>query len=281
MFRDQRIPFQPAPQWKSLRPRDPVGSSGVAILAFRGALLRILLGTLAFSGCLGGPPLIGGFAAVADDGEAGPKSPPAKPPAKKSGAGKSPSSRVLNEVTRTSVFGIEGQGSTFMYLFDRSGSMADFEGRPLAAAKAELLKSLESLRPTNQFQIIFYNHELAPFNPYQPQPPRLMFGDERTKEQAEQFVRQMRAGGGTRHMEPLRLALRLAPDVIFFLTDAADPQLTAQQLEEIVRMNRGSVIHTIEFGVGPAPDADNFMKKLSRQNAGRHVYVDVTQLPRQ
>jgi hypothetical protein len=40
------------------------------------------------------------------------------------------------------------------------------------------------------------------------------------------------------------------------------------------------VINTIEFGVGPALDRDNFMKRLARQNAGRHVYVDVTQLPR-
>ena len=178
------------------------------------------------------------------------------------------------------MFGVEGQGTTFIYVFDRSGSTADFEGRPLAAEKAQLLKSLQELRPTNQFQIIFYNHELSVFNPYHPQPPRLMFGDEASKAQAEQFVRQIRAGGGTRHLEPLKQALRLAPDVIFFLTDAAEPELTARQLEEIERANRGSVIHTIEFGVGPAPGRINFMAKIAKQNAGQYVYVDVLRLPK-
>jgi hypothetical protein len=186
---------------------------------------------------------------------------------------------LFGDVTRTSVFGIEGRGSTFVYLFDRSGSMSDFGGRPLAAAKEELLTSLQVLRATNQFQIIFYNHELASFNPYHPQPARLMFGDERTKEQAEQFVRQMRASGGTRHLEPLRVALKLAPDVVFFLTDGAQPELTAQQLEEIARLNRGTVIHAIEFGVGPATGTVNFMVKLAQQSGGRYVYMDVTQLP--
>ncbi|MCY2988334.1 MAG: hypothetical protein NTY19_10795 [Planctomycetota bacterium] len=216
---------------------------------------------------------------MAADSEPGDHPSTAKPTAKKSGSSKTSSSRLFSEVTRTSVFGLEGQGSTFVYLFDRSGSMSDFDGRPLAAAKAELLKSLQVLHATNQFQIIFYNHELASFNPYHPQPPRLMFGDERTKEQAEQFVRQIRANGGTRHVEPLKLALRLAPDVVFFLTDAAEPELTVQQLEEIARLNRGTVIQAIEFGVGSPAGRDNFMMKLARQSGGRYVYVDVTQLP--
>jgi von Willebrand factor type A domain len=258
-------------KWKKVNRR----SSELADAMFR----ELILVTLAVSGCLGGGRPLGIPAATAADSEPGKHPPAAKPPAKKTGSSKTSSSRLFSEVTRTSVFGLEGQGSTFVYLFDRSGSMSDFEGRPLAAAKAELLKSLQVLRATNQFQIIFYNHELAPFNPYHPQPPRLMFGDERTKEQAEQFVRQIRANGGTRHVEPLKLALRLAPDVVFFLTDAAEPELTAQQLEEIARLNRGTVIQAIEFGVGPAAGRDNFMMKLARQSGGRYVYVDVTQLP--
>jgi hypothetical protein len=96
---------------------------------------------------------------------------------------------------------------------------------------------------------------------------------------AEQFVRQITASGGTSHMEPLRLALRLAPDVIFFLTDAADPQLSPSQLRELHRLNSGTVVNTIEFGSGPFPGGDNFLMKLARQNDGRHVYVDVAKLP--
>jgi hypothetical protein len=67
--------------------------------------------------------------------------------------------------------------------------------------------------------------------------------------------------------------------VVFFLTDAAEPELSPAELEELRRINAGTVINTIEFGAGPALGGDNFLKKLARQNDGQHVYVDVTRLP--
>jgi hypothetical protein len=177
------------------------------------------------------------------------------------------------------VFGAEGEGNSFVYVFDRSDSMNGYQGRPLAAAKAELIRSLNGLQPIHQFQIIFYNTQISVFNPLAPQAPRVMFADEKTKAAAEAYIRGIRASGGTRHMEPLRLALRLAPDVIFFLTDAADPQLTEDELRDLRRLNAGTVIHAIEFGAGPRMGGDNFLLKLARENDGRHVYVDVTRLP--
>jgi hypothetical protein len=157
--------------------------------------------------------------------------------------------------------------------------MNGFAGRPLAAAKRELIGSIRSLQPTNQFQIIFYNNEVTAFTPNPGQSPRLMFADEQSRGLAEQFVRTIPALGGTEHLRPLSLALQLNPDVIFFLTDAADPPLTAAELERVRRLNKGTVIHTIEFGPGPFPGGDNFLMKLARQNDGQHTYVDVTRLP--
>lgn len=180
---------------------------------------------------------------------------------------------------KTSVFGVEGTGSKFIYVFDRSSSMLGYEGRPLAAAKSELIKSLKSLASVHQFQIIFYNNHVTILNPNPSQPPRLMFGDEASKQLAERFVRGISGSGGTRHLEPLKLAIGMAPDVIFFLTDAADPELTANELSQIRRLNKGTAIHTIEFGPGPFPGGDNFLIKLARQNGGRHTYVDVSRLP--
>jgi hypothetical protein len=187
-------------------------------------------------------------------------------------------SKKLGRSTKTYIFGAEGEGSVFVYVFDRSDSMNGYGGLPLAAAKAELLESLRSLKATHQFQIMFYNAEISVFNPYAPQPPRVMFADDKTKVMAEQYVRAIRAFDGTRHLEPLRLALRLAPDVIFFLTDAADPQLTPRELAELERLNAGTVIHAIEFGTGPFPGGGNFLVQLARQSRGQHVYVDVSKL---
>ncbi len=181
---------------------------------------------------------------------------------------------------RTQVFGAEATGTKFVYVFDRSASMDGFGGRPLAAAKAQLLASLDDLDSVHQFQIVFYNDTAAVFHPEPRRPPSIMFASDETKDLARRFVQRMTAAGGTRHMEALRIALGMQPDVLFFLTDAAEPQLTAGELAEIRRRNRNeSTIHAIEFGSGPRSPGDSFLMRLARENHGKHVYVDVTKLP--
>lgn len=188
--------------------------------------------------------------------------------------------RGLGKGTQTYVFGLPGVGSKFLYVFDRSASMDGYEGRPLAAAKRELITSLRALESVHQFQIVFYNNRTSVFNPLAPQPPRLMFGEDKNKLLAEDFIRGITATGGTDHMQALTLALGLAPDVLFFLTDADDPQLSESDLARITRLNRGTAINAVEFGAGPQRSANNFLVRLAKQNNGAHVYVDVTRLPR-
>ncbi len=189
--------------------------------------------------------------------------------------------QIDGSAASTSIFGAEGTGNKFVYLFDRSASMEGYQGRPLAAAKSQLISSLDDLQSTHQFQIVFYNERPTVFNPTAPRPPRMLFGDSATKRLAQNFVRGIVAAGGTRHMEALKLAIGMSPDVIFFLTDAAEPQLSLSQLDEIRRRNArvGAAIHTIEFGVGSARGNLNFLMRLAQQNGGHYVYVDVTGLP--
>ena len=178
--------------------------------------------------------------------------------------------------TRTKVFGVEGEGSSFTYVFDRSLSMADYEGAPLRAAKRELIASLARLEDKHQFQIIFYNEK----------PERmslaatrggLVLGAEATKRLAERYVGGISAAGGTNHLQALEMALVMHPDVIFFLTDAAEPEMSPGQLRAIERMNSGlSAIHAIEFGEGPSRRRENWLGRLARENGGQYVYVDIT-----
>lgn len=192
-----------------------------------------------------------------------------------------PSTSISAASGSTRVFGIDGSGSKFVYVFDRSSSMNGYQGRPLRAAKSELIRSLQSLEKNHQFQVIFYNERPDVLNPFRPAPPRLLFGDARGKLQAERFIRGISAQGGTRHFEPLRAALRMGPDVVFFLTDALDPPLSGAELAKLARINQtvGAAIHTIEFGVGPPHGGPNFLRRLAHQNGGRYAYVDVTRLP--
>ncbi len=190
-----------------------------------------------------------------------------------------PPNRMRGGQARTGVFGLVGEGYKFVYVFDRSGSMDGHGGAPLVAAKRELINSLKDLGTTHQFQIIFYNEKSRIFNPAG-RDGRLVFGNDQNKNLARRFVGSITASGATRHMEALEMALRMGPDVIFFLTDADEPQMTPQELAHIAQMNRGTAINTIEFGTDGHPEPDNFIARLARQNGGQHVYIDVSRLGR-
>ncbi len=183
--------------------------------------------------------------------------------------------RAIGGKARTAVFGIQGEGYKFVYVFDRSGSMGGSGRSALGAAKAQLIASLKSLGKTHQFQIIFYNDRPWRFNPTG-QPNRLFFATERNKALAAKFIGSITADGATRHEDALMIAISLQPDVIFFLTDADEPKLWPGQLAKLKRRAAGITINAIEFGFGPQTKPDNFLVKLARQNGGKHAYVDIS-----
>ena len=180
---------------------------------------------------------------------------------------------------KTSVFGIEGEGTRFLYVFDRSESMLGYGGAPLRSAKSELLTSLQSLGPVHQFQIVFYNDSPLPFGGLASGGPKLLKGDDRSKAAATQFVRDISAIGGTQHLDALRMALNMAPDVIFFLTDA-DSSPAAKDIDSLQsRAARyGTTIHGIQFGSGPSRNNGGWIRLLSEGTGGQFRYVDVSRL---
>jgi hypothetical protein len=172
----------------------------------------------------------------------------------------------------TQVFGVSGRGTSFVYVFDRSLSM---KGAALVAAKRELLASIGQLEPVHQFQIVFYNE-----NPKMMQPPQMTFAGKAGLQQAESFLTGITASGGTDHVQALKLALKMSPDVIFFLTDADEPQLSPSDLKEIQRRNGGAIINAIELQSGPERGSERALRTLAEQNRGQYKYIDVTKLPR-
>ncbi|MEM6654605.1 MAG: hypothetical protein AAF596_02265 [Planctomycetota bacterium] len=191
--------------------------------------------------------------------------------------GGSGSPRVPAGAARTSVFGVAGEGRRFVYVFDRSGSM---RGPPLAAAKQQLLASLESLGPTHEFQIVFFNYRIKSPDLTAGQ-GRIAFANDRNKEIAAGFVGSIVADAGTDRFAALSRALAIRPDVVFFLTDG-DNAMTAAELDEIARRNQsiGATVCTIEFGLGPAHGRPNFLVQLANMTGGQYGYVDTTRLGR-
>lgn len=174
-----------------------------------------------------------------------------------------------------SVFGVQGKGNKFVYLFDRSSSM---DGAPLAAAKRQLIQSLQSMDTVHQFHVIFFNTKTQPLD-ITGGGRRIAFATDRNKKLAEKFVNGIMADGGTDRITALKQAISFAPDVIFFLTDADDP-MSPGELAEVARDNERmqAAISVIEFGRRQQPMPNNFLSELAKQTGGQYGYVNTMTL---
>jgi hypothetical protein len=187
----------------------------------------------------------------------------------------------------TSLFGASDRGSKFVYVIDRSWSM---EGSgvgvtPMSMAKTELIASVARLDEQQQFQVVLYNEAptvlVADNGRFD-----YFFGTDAQRLNALRQLSLIQPTGGTSHFPALMRALELVPDVVFFLTDGQEPALSAKELNQLGKANRGARIHCIEFGNGP-PLVDptgltpgNWLKKLASENAGTYVYHDISRPPR-
>lgn len=191
---------------------------------------------------------------------------------------------------RTSVFGLAAEGSTFVYVFDRSSSMnssfRSYAGGMLVRdvtllelAKAEMLRSLEPLKDSDQFQIVFYNHSPRLFD-YHKQPRRLISASPECKSAAQQYVLNMPGAGGTNHLSALEVSVHLAPEVIFLITDGEskdDPP--AHSIRRLIRAcnDQGTLVHIIHFSTEPRPGCT--LLALAEQTGGVHRFMDLSAMP--
>ncbi|MBU6277597.1 MAG: VWA domain-containing protein [Planctomycetes bacterium] len=149
---------------------------------------------------------------------------------------------------RTGIFGAEARGNRFVYVLDRSASMAEPDGRPLAVAKGELLRSIEDLGEVQQLSLVFYNDRVQLFSPPGTR-GRLVFATDEHRRAAARFIGSVRAAGGTRHADALAAAFRLDPDVVFLLTDAdAKDDLDAADVARLERIAGGARLLVVQFG---------------------------------
>lgn len=174
------------------------------------------------------------------------------------------------------MFEAVGPGRHFVYVIDRSGSM---RGEKFAAAKKELVGTIERLGSESTFYVIFYGSE----NEELPQVGRVS-ATPASKAHAITWISMVNAAGGTEPMPAMRRALALEPDVIFLLSDG---EFANEAVSEIRRINRGgdsssggegggdearqeAVIHTIGFGAAQHIDV---LKQIAEQNGGEYRHI--------
>lgn len=210
---------------------------------------------------------------------AGPDLSDPRVPVKSQAATRPPASGSPGGVRGAAFLGARDEGMKVIFVVDASGSMASHNA--MQVAKGALMSSLQALDEHQQFLIIFYDEKPQVIKLHEETKPTLAVASDLNKTLARQKISGIQPGSGTDHLPPLEMAIRINPDVIFFLTDALEPPLWPKDLDKIRTMNGGRVrIHSIEFGQGPelAPEVDtgNFLRKLARQNGGSYRYHDVT-----
>ena len=208
-----------------------------------------------------------------------------RPDSKRAGAGKNSGRKASSgggsskaEGSRIEFFGILTRAKRVVYAIDASESMRQHNA--MEAARQELWSSLQDLALTSQFQIVFFNLTNHTMN--RPgERPRLLAATSSNLRMAKQFLTGIQPDSGTDRFAALTHAFSLEPDVIYLLTDADAPELSAKDLWDIRRANkRSTVIHVVEFGIGGDLSRDTFLKQLARQNGGAHCYHDLTKVER-
>lgn len=176
--------------------------------------------------------------------------------------------------TRARFFDFEVKGRRVAFVCDRSGSMSEPEGQPMAAAKTGLMASLEALGESQQFHLFFYSERVTVYAP-PGGPGRPMFADDETLRGVRRFVDGVSPAGGTRHFDALAAALAVAPDEIFFLTDG-DPRddLTAEEFEQISRRLGRARISVVQFSRGGDSAPSPRLAKLAASSGGGSVVID-------
>lgn len=188
----------------------------------------------------------------------------------------------------SSVFGLSGEGTKFVYVFDRSESMNSVyrlyrretivsQFTLLGLAKAELLRSLRELAEYQEFQIVFYNHSPLLFRAdedYDNQ--KLYAASPEHKQLVSKFVETVPGEGNTNHWSALQAAISLRPDVIFLITDGEskdDPPL--HQIRAVSRYCRKKHIriNVLHFSEKVRPRCT--LIELAEGTRGMHRFIDL------
>jgi hypothetical protein len=171
-----------------------------------------------------------------------------------------------------SLFGLPpAVGRSFVLAIDRSQSMGAGGLDVLRAAAQELAQQLSSLTPQQSVQVVAYNDAVVYGTG-----PHLAAATAEHRAALVAFVAHLPAYGPTEHIRGLLAALKLRPEVLFWLTDGGDPIPDGNQLALVRRLAAGRTqIHCLHFGRGPADERAGFLQRLARDTGGHYRYFQV------
>ncbi len=164
-----------------------------------------------------------------------------------------------------SFFGIEAQGSRFVYIVDVSGSMS--VGGKIQSLRAELARSVNDLVGNSQFVIVPFSSDASVLGGKN----AWTEATDRNKRAIGSAIEVLPADGGTNPSPGflIAFALKPKPDAIYFMTDG---EFSPTIVQEIAAMNRqlDIRIHCICF---VSKESEEQMKTIARQSGGTYTFV--------
>ena len=165
-------------------------------------------------------------------------------------------------------FGSVPGSKRIVYVVDSSRSMNAKHDSPsktrFRRLKVELIKAILELPPESQFFVIFFANEMLAMPAETLQP-----ATSQSKDHYLRWVAQVDAGGGpTDPLDAMAAAIRLRPDIIYFLTDGEFKKGVNLRLRSIKLPH--TAIHTFAFG---ETLGEELLKDIARNNGGEYTFV--------
>jgi hypothetical protein len=181
-------------------------------------------------------------------------------------AGVSPSAVAIGgDKQETVFFGLQQRADTVVFVVDMSGSMND--GHRFDRAVAELVRALGGLAPTQKFFVFFFNATTHPM--LDMAPPQLQPATPDNRAKVVKWIEKLQPDADTNPEDALERALKLQPQVIYFLTDGEIPPTTPDTVKGLNQAHK-TVIHTIAFGTEEGAD---MLKAIAQDNGGKYQFV--------
>lgn len=170
-------------------------------------------------------------------------------------------------------FPLDQDASTFVFVVDSSKSMNHPYPGPaktrLGRVKIELWRTIYQMTAKQRFFIVFFNTQSIPMPASGLQP-----GGMQSQGELLNWTAAVRADGQTDPQQALLTAMRMRPDVIYFLTDG---EFNYRVVREVTKSNYGGVrIHTLSLG---DDSGRRFLEEIAAGNGGvyRHIVEEEDQ----
>jgi hypothetical protein len=188
----------------------------------------------------------------------------------KNGAGLGTRGEGLGGAPLARFFGKQIEGRRICFVLDNSGSM---QGGRLETVIEELNQSVASLRPDQQFYVIFYSDDVYPL--FYPQPAqRFVIPTPEVKEQLRLWLDSVELCYGDVVDEALAAAISIRPDVVYFLSDGKI--YSDRDLQQLLASGKPFPIHTFGVGLGNGTVSREKLQLVADANGGEFSEAEIT-----